>query len=710
MPPILCILALLSAAAVVVLRFAGARWEYGWGFFITGRADVEDWSVHHDEKLMLAHARYAYLCDKAEISLDDYGPWPVAPSFGVGAPGLIGLGFRLFGFNNQGLRAPFIALTAATDLILAATLSAVAGTTGFIAAILLCCNVSHFILARHAIVEHFLTLVLTLHAAWCLIDPDGYRAALPLAVGLSGVAVIFKPHFPVYVTVLAACLSAGLGVTAGEWWTAAAAGIGGALVFEGAHLLWLSRLGIARWRYHNLKLTILQHQRKWDVPVPGYCAPPPKWKILWRFFQGFVEWFDPAPGPRSRQGPAMRAVVVLILALFFGLGVFSWTTPEAAPATRGLFLFFCAMLLALAPFYYYLKRAVPLYPLLLACFAIGLHDALAAVAPWAPRGETDLLLTALPLTALFVLRHGQALAHVHANRSAAVADNSRRLNEILPPGATVYAHAYGYRFFWMADGVRLLSSDDQFMNNGHILDAAAARGCDYVLLADAGPEQPVPVIELAHFSTRPRESDYWHTYRLFRIGRAAEQAQDERRRRGAEEFPDDPLQALTLVAPFHGGTEDAALLRALLLRFGGPRDLDMARRFIDTRLPAGRLFIYGAGVHTNEIFDALNRNSRRHLLGVVDRRAAALKTYRGLPVITPEDLPGQDFDYILVSYNRDEFDITRSLSELGIAADKIMPIYTHPAFVAGAMLACRDDIRRLAGASETVDLATGEQE
>ncbi len=132
-------------------------------------------------------------------------------------------------------------------------------------------------------------------------------------------------------------------------------------------------------------------------------------------------------------------------------------------------------------------------------------------------------------------------------------------------------------------------------------------------------------------------------------------------------------------------TAATALLPTLYARFGAPRQLDLVAQFCLDHLPGGRIYVYGAGTHTRGLLPALLSQPHLTVLGIVDRLAAALPEFEGLPVVSPQALQDLTFDYVLLSHNQYEAEMTTQLAALGIAADKIVPIYLNPRFRKSAL-------------------------
>lgn len=137
-------------------------------------------------------------------------------------------------------------------------------------------------------------------------------------------------------------------------------------------------------------------------------------------------------------------------------------------------------------------------------------------------------------------------------------------------------------------------------------------------------------------------------------------------------------------------------------RFGMPRLPGLARRWLEEAPPEGAFYIYGAGSHTQRLLDCFANAPHATLLGLVDRRAAALNgACFGLPVISPEALAEQDFDQILVSFDRDEGEVVAGLTAAGTPQNKIRVLYADPRLRARHGDACAAALLAAAG----VDLA-----
>lgn len=103
----------------------------------------------------------------------------------------------------------------------------------------------------------------------------------------------------------------------------------------------------------------------------------------------------------------------------------------------------------------------------------------------------------------------------------------------------------------------------------------------------------------------------------------------------------------------------------------------------DSRLAActGPVFVYGAGIHTAQMLQNTGLARRNPVLAVVDRDSKKWgQTLAGIPVISPEQLFGDPRGAsVVISSYASEKAIARVLAEKGIAASRIVTLYSGPA-------------------------------
>lgn len=169
---------------------------------------------------------------------------------------------------------------------------------------------------------------------------------------------------------------------------------------------------------------------------------------------------------------------------------------------------------------------------------------------------------------------------------------------------------------------------------------------------------------------------------------------------GEEGFPED-LWAIV------GANEDrpARLRRAersldeIETLYGAQRDPALVAAFIATHVPAGRLLVYGAGLHTPPVLEMLRRRGCNDIVGIVDRMADQVRRFEGCDVFTPQETVGLSYDYILLSHGTYEDEMVEALRSVGVPSERIIPIYAHPAFHDLARRAAAVHARRFSGRS-----------
>jgi hypothetical protein len=144
-------------------------------------------------------------------------------------------------------------------------------------------------------------------------------------------------------------------------------------------------------------------------------------------------------------------------------------------------------------------------------------------------------------------------------------------------------------------------------------------------------------------------------------------------------FPQSFAEVLGLIDP-----DAAALLRAseakIFREFGTVRDANLAARFVQETLSAGRLAIYGAGTQAAAIVAALKERHDIEVVGFVDRRHESLEEFCGYPVVGPSEARSLNFDTLLLSHHGREQEMFLSAVEAGVRPTQIRRIYADPDF------------------------------
>jgi len=68
--------------------------------------------------------------------------------------------------------------------------------------------------------------------------------------------------------------------------------------------------------------------------------------------------------------------------------------------------------------------------------------------------------------------------------------------------------------------------------------------------------------------------------------------------------------------------------------YGAPRDIGIALAYLRDRVGSSRIFLYGAGTHTQQLLDAGGLPDAM-ILGIIDRFADKIGSRYGLPVFLP---------------------------------------------------------------------------
>lgn len=144
-----------------------------------------------------------------------------------------------------------------------------------------------------------------------------------------------------------------------------------------------------------------------------------------------------------------------------------------------------------------------------------------------------------------------------------------------------------------------------------------------------------------------------------------------------------------------GESDPGTLLREaeaeIFREFGAVRDINLAARFVQQNLPAGRLAIYGAGTQAAAIVAALHERPDIEIVGFVDRRHESFTEFCGRAVVGPAAAPGMNFDTLLLSNHGREQEMFLSAVEAGVPPFQIRRIYGDPAFSRWAAAVTSDE-------------------
>ncbi|PIE67497.1 MAG: hypothetical protein CSA23_03460 [Deltaproteobacteria bacterium] len=526
-----CYIVLIAlTAASTVAHYLGLDSEYWCPFILGNRRSL--WWIHNDEKLIVPDSRYYYLRRSHTINANDFEP-PNSSVFGPGSHLLIALGFRLFGMNNRGLRIFFMLAANLGDLFIALTIITMAPSAlGLFFALVYLLTLSRFLLARHAIVEHFLHLSVALFIYTYVVDPDMVTSNLNALGVLAASTLVLKPNFPAYLLILLGIIGivekVGLGTLLGFAFT----GVVALLIFEAGIYQFLKKHGIAHWRYKTVKDFLKEFSGRAKTPIETEFKPP-GWKVFPDTLWMMVEWYLLPDG--TKRLPRIKEIALEALGIALGgavlLTIFSGRMPSVGWV---ILLFTVAYLVASVPMLFYPKRALILFQLLMVLAAMSMDQTLGMLVNdyGFPAGISQAIAAVVGFF-IFMLQI-RAMTYGSGFRTHAVAYNSKLLDAEVAEGEHIYAQVQSTRFFWMSKKPRFFSSDDNLRNNQRIFEWACQRHAYSLMISQRGgpgkknggnmndvskkPEGQYPVLRYINsYKTAPADSDDRDVYALFRI-------------------------------------------------------------------------------------------------------------------------------------------------------------------------------------------------
>lgn len=496
--------------------------------------DSMGWTIQHDEKLVVPDARAFYLGEGQKLS--DYHE-PISASFGILGPYLTSLGFQLFGLNNYGLRFIFTVVSVASVALLALSILRLHPSwLGVLFCLVNILNYRYFVLAHYALPEDILMLSLCGIAWLYIFRPKTLLASLNPLAFFGGALFPFKQIFPVYYLLLLGCIAVveripRRGLAKFFCWS-----LVGLILVGSLQLAVLHHMGLASVFVHKIgkALHLFTGGSSEGLSLQIYPRPPGLVGIVPRFGQLFVLWYVPYYvhqliwfGWNPLNAWQATTAILVFLAL---LGTSLWLLHKKKLANRTLALgmFLVGMLLFLSPMFFYIKRALPVFPIAFLFLASLWRDLLQGIsgtsmAKLLNRG-------AVWCIGVFILYYvmwqgGYIWATGSQIRTHGVERNSRDLERVVPEKAAVYMHCYGLRFFWQTRR-RIISGDDQIMNNEIILTKAVREKAKFVLLSERGgnigeeqcPDCPPWKVEKRHvYFSKMTDSGYPMFYVLYEL-------------------------------------------------------------------------------------------------------------------------------------------------------------------------------------------------
>lgn len=505
------------------LQLLDARSEYP--FFLQQR--IEGWYIHHDEKLIVPDARYFFLQGAEDVDIYDYKPYtphPISATFGIAGPALATFGFKIFGMNNVGLRAFFIILSGLSSLLCVLSLLRVfPGVGGILFSIVYLFNYSNFVLTRHAVPENILTLFLT-GIMWLYLSRRDFFLRNIRWIGFgSAMCLLFKPNYVLYVYLLILIIAFVEKVGFRRTQKLLLWSLAGMVIIEGVHMMVLYQMGIAQWRYYNLLAVLKLHSGSNLGLLQSF--QPGGVQVFLRYPIMLAEWYGMPKGLLMEsslgvgRGQAYMAMGLAFAALLV-YGLIRGLHKVIPRPGLVIVLFMVGYLAISSGLFFYLKRAVSLFPLTLILLSLVSHQMIDRISA-SPKKRCLATLLLISIVMVQLASQIWIIAHLPGCRADEVQNNSIALDSDLPKGSVIYAHCYGYRFFWQVKDHRMMSADDQHMNNQMVVDWAIKERGKYVLLSGRGGSVYPNVLEMFRrlklYSTTETVSDSPDYYALYEI-------------------------------------------------------------------------------------------------------------------------------------------------------------------------------------------------
>jgi hypothetical protein len=136
--------------------------------------------------------------------------------------------------------------------------------------------------------------------------------------------------------------------------------------------------------------------------------------------------------------------------------------------------------------------------------------------------------------------------------------------------------------------------------------------------------------------------------------------------------PDNHLNALEAA--------DSQWLESRLRYRWYPRNLQAAAAFVAKLCDGKPFYLYGAGSHSHALLNGLDVDTLACLQGIIDQKASRGQTLKGQQVLSPERLLEDRETAVILSHHEFEDNMADSLSDLGVASDRIHPIYADAVY------------------------------
>ncbi|MFH1867502.1 MAG: hypothetical protein ABH843_00900, partial [Candidatus Omnitrophota bacterium] len=273
----------------VIILFAAV--SFAQFFTLNAECPSMGWTIQHDEKLFLPDARAFYL--KGEQRLEDYDPM-VSSGFGILGPRIVQLGFKIFGFNNYGLRLPFTLFTALAMIFLILSLMKInPNSMGFLLSLWHIISYRYFMITHYAVAENILVLFM-LAIIWFYINkPQTLLRNLNRIAIICASLLLIKQNFPLYCLILLGCIAVAEKLPLGKIIRLILYSVVSLVIFFILQAIALKALGIFDVYINGIArgLSIYGGSSTKYFSTQRYPVPPNIIEVMPRYFEQLRAWY-----------------------------------------------------------------------------------------------------------------------------------------------------------------------------------------------------------------------------------------------------------------------------------------------------------------------------------------------------------------------------------------------------------------------------------
>ncbi|MEQ8191325.1 MAG: hypothetical protein ABRQ39_25400, partial [Candidatus Eremiobacterota bacterium] len=298
----------------------------------------------------------------------------------------------------------------------------------------------------------------------------------------------------------------------------------GYIFFEGIHMAILCKIGIAQWRYYNLLSVITAHAGG-SIKILQHFEPAgikifPKFIVMLAEYYIIPFGFIPISVRFILRKNIFNIMIILFLLILLIYKIHFRLKKKVSIITWMIFLYLIIYLLMSLPFYFYLKRAISLFPLVM-IFIVIIFRMAVDIIPESFFHKCRLCISIFVILILFIYLSTQICLTFYAFslRTNGVEKNSLYLERDLPESTVIYMHCYCFRFLWQVRNHRLISGDDQHMDNKMIVEWAIENKAKYVILSDRGGDVNTckTLRYIKKYNTFQTESDCNECFKLYEL-------------------------------------------------------------------------------------------------------------------------------------------------------------------------------------------------